>query len=274
MRLPEFIAFLLISCALRAEEIDKPLEIELISEVGTICAGKPFFLGLHLKHPPGTHTYWKNPGIVGISTSIEWELPLGFHAGEIQWPAPKVVKMGGHDAQGYEGETLLMIPITPPAEIAGASVKITAKASWMCCGIGCHPATNIPFAITLPVGDITATDSASRLLFKKFRSQIPKAESSWKEISAKREGGKIIVTLDPVFRQPDPFLDPANIRFFTADGQVNSERKQEVSMTAQGVIVMTLDASETAPKLSKSLPGVVVIPTGKTPRLIEVDPLY
>lgn len=275
MKLVGFIACLLISCPLGAEEADKPLEIALVSEVSGIRAGKAFFLGLHLKHPAGSHTYWKNPGIVGISTSIEWELPPGFHAGEIQWPAPELVNMAGHDAQGYEGETLLMIPITPPDGIAATSVKISAKASWMCCGnTGCHPAWKVPFQITLPVGDVVAADPAKGPLFEKFREQIPKPESGWKQISAKRDGAKIVLTLNPKYRHPDPFLNPSNIRFFTADGQVNSDKKQEVSVSAEGVIVMTMDASETAPKHPESLPGVVVIPTGKTPRLIEVDPRY
>ena len=274
MKLIGFIAFVLISCPLGAVETDKPLEIALISEAGGISAGKTFFLGFHLKHPAGSHTYWKNPGIVGVPTTIEWELPPGFQAGEIQWPAPKLVNMAGHGAQGYEGETLLMIPITAPDEIAGASVKISAKASWMCCGTGCNPAWKVPFHITLPVGDVAAADAANGPLFEKFRGQVPKAESGWKEISAKRDGAKIVLTLDPVSRHPDPLPNPADIRFFTADGQVDSGRKQEVRISAEGVIVMTMDASETAPKNPESLPGVVVIPTGKAPRLIEVDPRY
>ena len=72
-------------------ETEKPLEVSLISESRSIRAGRPFFLGLHLIHPPGSHTYWKNPGIVGLATTVEWDLPPGFSAGEIQWPAPQAV---------------------------------------------------------------------------------------------------------------------------------------------------------------------------------------
>lgn len=269
-----FIALLLFPCLSRADTAENPMEISLISELRSVSAGKPFFVGLHLKHPPGTHTYWKNPGIVGVATSVDWELPPGFIAGEIRWPVPKVVKMAGHDAQGYEGEALLMIRITPPEVITESSVKITAKASWMCCGKTCHPANKMPFSIMLPVGAAEEADPSAGLLFEKFRRLVPKAESGWKEISAKRDGGKIILTLDPIYRQSDPILNPSDIRFFTADGQVNSDRKQEVRMLAEGVIVMTLDVSETAPKHAVSLPGVVVIPTGKTQRLIEIDPRY
>lgn len=274
MRFIGFVALMIFPIALCAEEADKPLGINLISEVRSISSGKPFFLGFHLKHPQGSHTYWKFPGIVGIATQIEWGLPAGFTAGEIQWPAPQVVKMAGHDAQGYEGETLLMISITPPKEIAGTSVEISAKASWMCCAKTCHPATKIPFSIRLPVRDAAEIDSSNVKLFQRYRKQLPSPASGWRTIAAKRDGAKIILTLEPAFREPDPFMNPGEIRFFTSDGQVNSERIQQVKVSPEGVIVMTLDASEMAPKQAVSLPGVVVISTGKSPQLIEINPRY
>ena len=71
----------------------KGLEIALISEVKSIKAGESFTVGLHLKHHKGFHSYWKNPGVVGLPTSIKWDLPKGFTAGEIQWPYPELTMM-------------------------------------------------------------------------------------------------------------------------------------------------------------------------------------
>src|SRR5262245_53837871 len=68
---------------------DNPLKIELVSEVTSIVPGKPFYVGLHLQHQPGDHTYWRFPGIVGVPTGIKWELPEGFKAGPIEWPEPQ-----------------------------------------------------------------------------------------------------------------------------------------------------------------------------------------
>jgi hypothetical protein len=57
MRLICLFSILLLPGILRAEKAGNPLKIELISGVRSIGAGKPFFLGLHLEHPPGSHTY-------------------------------------------------------------------------------------------------------------------------------------------------------------------------------------------------------------------------
>ncbi len=94
-----------------------PLAISLVSEVTAIEPGKPFYVGLLLKHRDGDHTYWKFPGIVGVPTNVEWNLPEGFKAGPIEWPEPQRVMMFQVKAQGYEGETLLPVRITPPESL-------------------------------------------------------------------------------------------------------------------------------------------------------------
>ena len=58
------------------------LRMEFVSEVEAIRPGEPFTVGLHLEHGPGWHTYWQNPGIVGVPTSLDWNLPQGFVAGQ------------------------------------------------------------------------------------------------------------------------------------------------------------------------------------------------
>ncbi len=274
MRFTGLLTALLLPCLLRADEAEKPLAVSLISETRSIAPGKPFLLGIHLIHPPGSHTYWKNPGIVGLATSVEWDLPPGFRAGEIQWPAPQVVKMAGHDAQGYEGETLLLIPLTPPEKLTEASVQITARISWMCCGKTCHPAMNVPFSITLPIGN-AESDPATLPLFEKTKRFLPGPPNGWKQISVKREGGKILLTLDRGKGQRDPFWsENTPIRFFTADGQVDSDQKQETRTSADGITVMTLIPSETGPDRPGSLPGILEIPTGKSADFVEINPAY
>ncbi|OYV04396.1 MAG: hypothetical protein CFE26_17120, partial [Verrucomicrobiales bacterium VVV1] len=99
--------------------------------------------------------------------------------------------------------------------------------------------------------------------------------TEWKRISVKRKGDQILLTLDPVLRQRDPLWnDHPPIRFFTSDGQVDSDQEQKVQVSPAGVIVMTLAASTTGPKNPTTLPGVVEIPTGKILRYVEINPNY
>ena len=58
------------------------------------------------------HTYWKNPGDSGLPTRIQWVLPEGWKAGEIQWPYPKPLPIGPLMNYGYEDEVLLLTDLT------------------------------------------------------------------------------------------------------------------------------------------------------------------
>ena len=238
--------------------------------------GRHVFLGLHLRHPAGAHTYWQHPGIVGLATQIEWDLPKGFVAGPIQWPAPEVVTMAIYQAQGYHAETLLMIPVTGPAGLSEKSVTLTARVSWMCCAKTCHPAAEVPFSITLPVTDTAEPDPATRPLFEKFRARVPRRDPAWQS-TVKRERHRIILTLRPPGPNPAP-PTAAGIRFFTADGQVDSNQPQHIEILPGGGIRLTLVLSETAPPPPATLPGVVVFqhgwPAGGKPLQLEIDPRY
>jgi len=269
MRLIGLLTALLLPSYLHAGSSGNPLEIELISESRGIMAGKPISLGLRLAHPAGTHTYWKNPGIVGVGTTVQWDLPPGFHAGEIQWPAPRIVKMAGHEAQGYTGETLLMIQVTPPPFLADEAVTLTAKVSWMCCGKICSPAVSIPFSITLPVTRQVEVAAAAQPLFEKYRALIPRHDPAWRT-HVKREGKYILLTLVP----PSSVQDPGDIHFFTADGQVDSSQKQAVEIRPDGTIRMMLTPAETGPQHAATLPGVVSFSNGTLPFHLEIEPGY
>lgn len=237
---------------------EDPLSVALLSEAKAIAPGSTFMVGLHLKPPQGFHTYWKHPGIVGLATSVEWSLPPGFHAGGIQWPAPEAVKMARYTAQGYRGETLLMVPVTAPRDLAqGAPVELTARVSWMCCGRQCHPAAKVPFSISLPAAEQEQADPATRPLFETFRTKLPAADPAWSS-RVERENGKIVLTLkatDPaVAREVDEL---GTLRFFTADGQVDSDGEQKVTTGPGQVVRIEMRASEHV-AAADSLPGVVV----------------
>ena len=63
------------------------VEVDLVSSVASIDPGKPFTVALRMQHDPHWHTYWVNAG-TGLPTSLTWQLPDGFKAGDIDWPVP------------------------------------------------------------------------------------------------------------------------------------------------------------------------------------------
>src|SRR6185503_16909381 len=98
------------------------------------------------------HTYWKTPG-TGLPTTLEWTLPAGWTAGEIQWPAPKILRDRTTTiiGNGYEGELLLPVTLTPPADLRpGAAVELKVHADWLMCEDVCVPG-KADLTLSLPV---------------------------------------------------------------------------------------------------------------------------
>jgi thiol:disulfide interchange protein DsbD len=56
--------------------------------------GQTLWLGLLITHQPEWHTYWKNAGDSGLATELNWQLPAGLTAGQIQWPVPEALRVG------------------------------------------------------------------------------------------------------------------------------------------------------------------------------------
>lgn len=56
--------------------------------------GQTVWVGLQIRHKPEWHTYWKNSGDSGLPTQLQWTLPAGVTAGEIQWPLPQKIRIG------------------------------------------------------------------------------------------------------------------------------------------------------------------------------------
>jgi thiol:disulfide interchange protein DsbD len=127
------------------------LTAELVPQTQGIAPGQTTYVALRQQMLPGWHTYWKNPGDSGEPTSIKWTLPAGWTAGDIVWPAPKRLPVGPLVNYGYEGEVLLPVPVTAPADAkAGQSVTLNAAASFLVCREICVP-EDAKLSLALPV---------------------------------------------------------------------------------------------------------------------------
>lgn len=137
----------------RAAPPPTPLvRVELLSEAESVQPGETFWVALSQQIAPGWHTYWGvNPGDAGEPTRIEWTLPAGFTAGEIAWPYPSRFPIGIAMSYGYEGEVVLLIPVTASRDAApGTTVTLRGQASWLVCEKICIP-EEAPVALSLPV---------------------------------------------------------------------------------------------------------------------------
>ena len=128
------------------------VEAELVARNLALVPGEKALVGVRLKHTPHWHTYWQNPGDSGMPTTIQWKLPAGFKAGNIQWPVPQLLPVPPLMNYGYEGEVLLPVELVavPKDWPANQPAKLAARVDWLVCKDVCIPG-GADLELTLPV---------------------------------------------------------------------------------------------------------------------------
>jgi DsbC/DsbD-like thiol-disulfide interchange protein len=169
-----------------AQTAARHVQASLVAEADAVQAGQPLLVGLRLEMEPGWHTYWRNPGDSGLATRVQWELPEGFSAGELQWPRPIRFTTGPLVSYGYEHEVLHPVQIRVPASLPGEEVSLTARLSWLECRDVCLPG-KAELALTLPVRR-KARPGAAAPLFGEARRQMPRLDREWTFAAVAREG--------------------------------------------------------------------------------------
>ncbi|MEP7043013.1 MAG: protein-disulfide reductase DsbD domain-containing protein [Dokdonella sp.] len=171
-----------------------PIDVQLIAEHTELVPGQSQQFGLLLRHQPHWHTYWINPGDSGLPTTLEWILPPGYKADEVDWPTPRRFEVGGLYNFGYDGETLLPVAITLPADAAvGSTAHIALVTKWLVCREECIPG-KASLAIDLPVVRVAAKpDPRWTAQFSEARLAQPQA-TAWKG-TVRDAGNHLVVTL-------------------------------------------------------------------------------
>ena len=210
---------------------DHSIEVELVSETTNIVPGETTWLGLRLDPAEHWHTYWKMGGDSGEPTSAnEWLAPEDTLIGEIQWPAPQWLPFYDTDLVnfGYEGEVLLPIAVTLPADFDGESVELSTLAFWNVCDQICIPGEQ-RLSITLPVATASQLDATRSQLFATARADLPLVDHNLKSIIAVA-GERVSLG----FESPDPvFTDYTDAWFFPQQRRIIKPGPlRDVSITA------------------------------------------
>jgi thiol:disulfide interchange protein DsbD len=232
-------------------------------------------VGLRLEHEPHWHTYWLQPG-TGLPTSLDWQLPPGWSAGPIRWPAPQRVYDSARNltGNGYEGVVFLPITLTPPRDLApGIAVTLRAKAEWLMCKDVC-----IPGSAEL---SLTLTPSAPGTMMTAAATDSPEGEAllatldalpiplplSWRATATQPGGpdGKTIRLTIPSAATPrgEPW-------FFDADATIAYDKPQPRvassssthSASAPDQTALALTLSDYADRAPSRLRGLLTFTAG------------
>ena len=104
------------------------LTVELVTETTSIAPNHDFLAGLHFVLDPGWHIYWINAGDAGEPPRVDWQLPAGITAGDLQFPAPERLPLGPLMDFGYQHEVLLPIPMRADAQPSARNERSPSRA--------------------------------------------------------------------------------------------------------------------------------------------------
>lgn len=149
-------------------------QVRLLLSADQVRPGDTATAGVLLKMPAKWHTYWKSSGDSGGPTTVEWTLPEGVTAGEIQWPTPEKYTVAGLTTYVYHDEVLLQVPLKFASTVPPGPVELKARVSWLECAEICLPGA-IDLRADAAVGERTKP-SANLALFETWRKMLPRPE--------------------------------------------------------------------------------------------------
>ncbi|MCB5423899.1 thioredoxin family protein [Altererythrobacter sp. CC-YST694] len=142
---------------------------ELVAQ-GPATPGGRVQLAFVMKPEPGWHGYWSNPGDAGYGMELEWSLPPGWQAGELEYPVPQTLLISGMMNHVFEGPYAILTTLSVPSSATvGATVPVTVHANWLACTDKICVPEQALMATTIKVG----AGGAIEPRFDQWRTAIP-----------------------------------------------------------------------------------------------------
>ncbi len=231
--------------------------VELIADRDRPGPGGEIWLGVKFELEPGWHIYWRNPGDSGDPPRASWQLPAGVKAGDIQWPVPERIDVGGLINYGYHATVVLPVRFTIPGAAGGsAATRVGVSLKWLMCKDMCLPGSaNVAIAFPLAMLDRARLPSWKADI-DRARAAVPgPAPAAWRA-TARSAGDRFIVDVVTGERTAEGLFFPLEV------SQVDDSAPQTVTPLANGVR-FALRKSDQLTKDPSSLNGVVSLPGGR-----------
>ncbi|MDQ8194463.1 protein-disulfide reductase DsbD family protein [Coraliomargarita sp. SDUM461004] len=214
----------MLSSANAAPVVAEHTTVELLAENRAIVPGESFDVAVRFKLEPHWHIYWENPGASGLAASIDWTLPEGITAGEIQWPAPERISMAGMVNYGYEEEAVLLVTMQASETLPlGATLDLQADLFWLICKEVCLPG-DARLQLQMPVAEVTEAGEEA-VSFQTARERQAQAQAPW-QVHASLSDASLILSLSGSEM-------PTELYFYAAvEGQVDPSAEQTLSFPA------------------------------------------
>jgi len=204
------------------------VEADWISAASTYEPGNVVQMAIRLVIDPGWHSYWLNPGEAGMKTSVKWELPAGWVAGELENPAPKRFTGAGVVGFGYKGTVIFPVKFTAPIGFKGAA-RLTANVSWLTCDDQACVPGNAELTVSLNEGPLIATPEA-QLIDQALRA-VPQVRQAWGPLEVLEKEGTLLLTVT-ASGEPKPDLGACEV-FPTTPGIIDPNHEIKFSRNGE-----------------------------------------
>ncbi|MGH9669637.1 MAG: protein-disulfide reductase DsbD domain-containing protein [Terriglobales bacterium] len=230
------------------------IHVSLVGEQESIVPRQEFWVGVQFRLGKGWHIYWVNPGDSGEPPRVQWRLPAGFQAGELQWPHPERLVTKYSVDYGYADQVLLLAPMRSPAGLApGGKAELGGTVKWVVCREVCIPGKT-EVALSLPVTRSAAPKPGKS--FEEARKRIPQPAPAHWRVRARAEKDAFVLSIEAGRPLAQAVFFPLQPQ------QIENSAPQAASAFPRGVR-LRLKRSEQLLKPLANLKGVIVLPSGK-----------
>ncbi len=159
-------------------------QVDLLSSIEAVTPGQPFDVAIRFQLTEDWHIYWQDSGDRGKPPEVDWVLPEGFTAGDLQFPTPKRhYAAGGVTTNILKYDPVLLVRIIPPQAIATRQVTLEAKVRYRVCkelpaGEQASLKLDLPVVVADEVGK-----PANKELFDRARAAMPARTSKYVTIA-------------------------------------------------------------------------------------------
>jgi thiol:disulfide interchange protein DsbD len=228
------------------------IRAEMTTERDTVAPGESLWVALAMTIKPGWHTYWRTPGDSGLGTVIDWTLPPGVTAGEIQYPAPERIDYQGLMNFGFHDRVTLLVELKVAPDAPQGDATLQAAATWLVCADVCIPEDG---AFTLPIKIATGApqkNTAAGAAITAARAALPQP-APW-PVSFTRQGDTLILSAGPGITGA-----PKSADFFPYGEEIILNPAPQVLNVKDGTLTLAMKAG---PATAATIAGVLVLDTG------------
>ena len=242
-----------------------PVSAKLISAQADISPGQEFYVGILLKMEDEWHTYWRNPGDAGLATTVDWELPAGFTAGDILWPLPEKDVTSDVVSYYYDDEVALLTKIKAPEDIP-EKIEIKGKVKWLMCKEKCIPGSE---EVSLFLVDGPEARKVSKRHVKMIENSLKSlpVQPDGMKFKAYREDKKILLRIDT-----DTDILP-HVQFYPYNGGIYDDTAGQPKINIEEQKYLSIPMRDLRLEEPERLSGILVVdqPAKGKKYSIEID---